>query len=166
MHRAIAIKRVAIDHFEAKPFRIAVSSVSTSSSPIPQANQQQEQRFILLYKLQQQALCAIQLLRKHLPFPLLFIPISSKPQRTNIYCKDGVDTPHTGVDTMFQDLRQKVDTKCRQVDTRWLSQKACLSDDQSRSTRDDIRSTLESLPRRPVLLSGTWCRHWIISGRH
>ncbi|MQL77949.1 hypothetical protein Taro_010369 [Colocasia esculenta] len=30
---------------------------------------------------------------------------------TNIYCKDGVDTPHTGVDTMFQDLRQKVDTR-------------------------------------------------------
>ncbi|MQL95246.1 hypothetical protein Taro_027915 [Colocasia esculenta] len=51
---------------------------------------------------------------------------------------------------MFQDLRQKVDTKCRQVDTRWLSQKACLSDGQSRSTRDDIRSTLESLPRRHV----------------
>ncbi|MQL70572.1 hypothetical protein Taro_002889 [Colocasia esculenta] len=46
---------------------------------------------------------------------------------TNIYCKDGVDTPHTGVDTMFQDLRQKVDTKCRQVDTRWLSQKACFT---------------------------------------
>ncbi|MQL74395.1 hypothetical protein Taro_006764 [Colocasia esculenta] len=31
--------------------------------------------------------------------------------RTNIYCKDGVDTPHTVVNTMFQDLRQKVDTR-------------------------------------------------------
>ncbi|MQM10736.1 hypothetical protein Taro_043635 [Colocasia esculenta] len=53
---------------------------------------------------------------------------------TNIYCKGGVDTPHTGVDIMFQALRQKVkkwstsvDTKCRQVDTRWLSQKACFA---------------------------------------
>ncbi|MQM14463.1 hypothetical protein Taro_047391 [Colocasia esculenta] len=47
-----------------------------------------------------------------------------------------------------------VDTKCRQVDTRWLSQKACFSDGQSRSTRDDIRSTLESLPRRAVCCLG------------
>ncbi|MQL68289.1 hypothetical protein Taro_000573 [Colocasia esculenta] len=48
---------------------------------------------------------------------------------TNIYCKGGVDTPHTGVDTMFQALRQKmkkwstsVDTRPGQVDTRDRSQ--------------------------------------------
>ncbi|MQL68451.1 hypothetical protein Taro_000740 [Colocasia esculenta] len=45
-----------------------------------------------------------------------------------------------------------VDTSPGQVDTRDRSQR-------NMSTRDDIRSTLESLPRRPVLLSGTWCRH-------
>ncbi|MQM21501.1 hypothetical protein Taro_054543 [Colocasia esculenta] len=35
---------------------------------------------------------------------------SSRLLGTNFYCKDGVDTPHTGVDTMFQDLRQKGQT--------------------------------------------------------
>ncbi|MQM20758.1 hypothetical protein Taro_053786 [Colocasia esculenta] len=49
---------------------------------------------------------------------------------TNIYCKSGVDTPHTSVDTMFQALRQKVkkwstsvDTRPGQVDTRDRSQR-------------------------------------------
>ncbi|MQM15422.1 hypothetical protein Taro_048368 [Colocasia esculenta] len=82
---------------------------------------------------------------------------------TNIYCKDGVDTPHTGVDTMFQDLRQKVDTKSDSVDTRWLSQKACFSDGYLRSTANAGRSTLDGSPRRPVYQMAKAGRHEMIS---
>ncbi|MQL70884.1 hypothetical protein Taro_003206 [Colocasia esculenta] len=92
---------------------------------------------------------------------------------TNIYCKGGVDTPHTGVDTMFQALRQKmkkwstsVDTRPGQVDTRDRSQRNILTGFYLRSTRDDIRSTLESLPRRPVFQMAKAGRHEMISGRH
>ncbi|MQL86478.1 hypothetical protein Taro_019009, partial [Colocasia esculenta] len=41
-----------------------------------------------------------------------------------------------------------------QVDTRWLSQKAYFSDGQSRSTRNEIRSTLETSPRDLFCQSG------------
>ncbi|MQL79823.1 hypothetical protein Taro_012278 [Colocasia esculenta] len=88
---------------------------------------------------------------------------------TDTFCKGSVDTTISGVDTMVQNKGrnvkkspsqvdtspEQVDTKWNQVDTREPSQKACFSDGQSRSTRDEIRSTLESLPRRAVLLSGT-----------
>ncbi|MQL88819.1 hypothetical protein Taro_021394 [Colocasia esculenta] len=67
---------------------------------------------------------------------------------TNIYCKGGVDTPHTGVDTMFQALRQKmkkwsssVDTRPGQVDTRCLSQGIDLPVWDSVSTHPMGRST-------------------------
>ncbi|MQL99237.1 hypothetical protein Taro_031958, partial [Colocasia esculenta] len=76
---------------------------------------------------------------------------------TNIYCKGGVDTPHNGVDTMLQALRQRmkkwstsVDTRPGQVDTRDRSQRNMLTGFYLRSTPNAIRSTLESLPRRPV----------------
>ncbi|MQL68679.1 hypothetical protein Taro_000965 [Colocasia esculenta] len=85
---------------------------------------------------------------------------------TNIYCKDGVDTPHTGVDTMFQDLRQKVDTKYRQVDTRWPSQKAYFAVWDMVSTLNHLRSTLETSPRELICLSGIVCRHTSRAGRH
>ncbi|MQL85130.1 hypothetical protein Taro_017648 [Colocasia esculenta] len=85
---------------------------------------------------------------------------------TNIYCKDGVDTPHTGVDIMFQDLRQKVDTKCRQVDTRWLFQKTCFAVWDMVSTLNHLRSTLETSPRELFCQSRTVCRHTSWAGRH
>ncbi|MQL96832.1 hypothetical protein Taro_029511 [Colocasia esculenta] len=76
---------------------------------------------------------------------------------TNIYCKGSVDTPHTGVDTMLKALSQKmkrwstsVDTRPGQVDTRDRSQRNKSTDFFLRSTLDAVRSTLESLPRRPV----------------
>ncbi|MQL70694.1 hypothetical protein Taro_003014 [Colocasia esculenta] len=78
---------------------------------------------------------------------------------TNIYCKDGVDTPHTGVDTMFQDLRQK-------VDTREPSQKAYFTVWDMVSTLDHLRSTLETSPRELICQSGTVCRHTSWAGRH
>ncbi|MQM21022.1 hypothetical protein Taro_054053 [Colocasia esculenta] len=62
-------------------------------------------------------------------------------------CKGSVDTTINGVDTMAQSKGRNVKKRSTSVDT------------SLGSTRDDIRSTLESLPRRPVLLSGTWCRH-------
>ncbi|MQL74276.1 hypothetical protein Taro_006650 [Colocasia esculenta] len=72
----------------------------------------------------------------------------------NIYCKGGVDTPHTGVDTMLQALRQKmekwstsVDTRPGQVDTSDRSQRNKSADCYSRSTLDGIRSTLDGSPR-------------------
>ncbi|MQM21953.1 hypothetical protein Taro_055000 [Colocasia esculenta] len=74
--------------------------------------------------------------------------------RTNIYCKGGVDTPDTGVDTMFQAPRQKMKKWSTSVDTR------------PGSTRDDIRSTLESLPRRPIFQMAKAGRHEMILGRH
>ncbi|MQM06897.1 hypothetical protein Taro_039728 [Colocasia esculenta] len=46
-------------------------------------------------------------------------------------------------------LEKVVSTQPSMVSTQWLRAKTEMS------TRDDIRSTLESLPRRPVLLSGT-----------
>ncbi|MQL93302.1 hypothetical protein Taro_025950, partial [Colocasia esculenta] len=74
---------------------------------------------------------------------------------TNISCKGSVDTTINGVDTMAQSKGRNVkkrsssvDTSPGQVDTRDRSQR-------NMSTRDEIRSTLESLPRRAVLLSGT-----------
>ncbi|MQL86586.1 hypothetical protein Taro_019121 [Colocasia esculenta] len=77
-----------------------------------------------------------------------------------------VDTRGRSQRILFTGLFSQVDTKCRQVDTRWLSQKACFSDGQSRSTRDDIRSTLETSPRELICQSGTVCRHTSWAGRH
>ncbi|MQM23631.1 hypothetical protein Taro_056698 [Colocasia esculenta] len=65
---------------------------------------------------------------------------------------------------MFQALSQNmknwstsVDTRPRQVDTRvW----------DSRSTPDDLRSTLETSPRELFCQSGTVCRHTSWAGRH
>ncbi|MQM23059.1 hypothetical protein Taro_056120 [Colocasia esculenta] len=92
---------------------------------------------------------------------------------TNIYCKGGVDTPHTGVDTMFQAPRQKmkkwstsVDTRPGQVDTRDRSQRNMLTGFYRRSTLNQIVLTLESLPRRPVFQMAKAGRHEMISGRH
>ncbi|MQL97706.1 hypothetical protein Taro_030407 [Colocasia esculenta] len=65
-----------------------------------------------------------------------------------------------------------VDTRPGQVDTRGRSQRILLTglfsqvDTKCRSTRDDIRSTLESLPRRPVFQMAKAGRHEMISGRH
>ncbi|MQM22289.1 hypothetical protein Taro_055339 [Colocasia esculenta] len=52
-----------------------------------------------------------------------------------------------------------VDTRPGQVDTRWLSQKACFAVWDSKSTRDHLRSTLETSPRELFCHSGTVCRH-------
>ncbi|MQM13981.1 hypothetical protein Taro_046908 [Colocasia esculenta] len=72
--------------------------------------------------------------------------------------KGSVDTPHTGVNTMFQALSQKmkkwsssVDTRSNGVDTRDLSQKACFAVLSSVSTRDEVVSTLEISPREVFL---------------
>ncbi|MQL71389.1 hypothetical protein Taro_003715 [Colocasia esculenta] len=106
------------------------------------------------------------------PGPSSASPSSAK-RGTNIYCKGGVDTPHTGVDTMFQALRQKmkkwstsVDTRPGQVDTRDRSQRNMLTGFYLRSTLNYIVSTLESLPRRPVFQMSKAGRHEMISGRH
>ncbi|MQL90666.1 hypothetical protein Taro_023270 [Colocasia esculenta] len=100
---------------------------------------------------------------------------------TNISCKGSVDTTINGVDTMAQskgrnvkksstsvDTRpgQQVDTRSSQVDTRWLSQKASFAVWDSRSTPDDLRSTLETSPRDLFCQSGTVCRHTSWAGRH
>ncbi|MQL69315.1 hypothetical protein Taro_001604 [Colocasia esculenta] len=115
---------------------------------------------------------------------------------TIIYYKGSVDTPNDGVDIMFQALSQnmknwstsvdtrpgQVNTRCRQVDTRWLSRKASfavwdsrstpdadrstLAVWDSRSTLDDLRSTLETSPRELFCQSGTVCRHTSWAGRH
>ncbi|MQM20752.1 hypothetical protein Taro_053780 [Colocasia esculenta] len=92
---------------------------------------------------------------------------------TNIYCKGSVDTPHTGVDTMLKALSQNmknwstsVDTKPGQVDTRDRSQRNKSTDINLRSTPNAVRSTLESLPRRPVFQLTMVGRHYLISGRH
>ncbi|MQM13299.1 hypothetical protein Taro_046223 [Colocasia esculenta] len=81
---------------------------------------------------------------------------------TNISCKGSVDTTINGVDTLAQSKGRNVkkrstsvDTSPGQVDTRDRSQRNMLTGLHLRSTRDEIRSTLESLPRRAVLLSGT-----------
>ncbi|MQM08673.1 hypothetical protein Taro_041533 [Colocasia esculenta] len=96
-----------------------------------------------------------------------------KTERTNTYCKGGVDTPHIGVDTMLQALRQKmkkwsssVDTRPGQVDTRDRSQRNMQTCFYLRSTLNQMVSTLESLPRRPVFQMATAGRHEMISGRH
>ncbi|MQM11921.1 hypothetical protein Taro_044832 [Colocasia esculenta] len=55
---------------------------------------------------------------------------------------------------MFQAPRQKMKKWSTSVDNR------------PGSTPNAGRSTLDGSPRRPILLPETWCRHWIISGRH
>ncbi|MQM00488.1 hypothetical protein Taro_033224, partial [Colocasia esculenta] len=92
---------------------------------------------------------------------------------TNIYCKGSVDTPRTGVDTMLQALSQNmkkwstsVYTRPGQVDTRNRSQRNKSTNFYLRSTPNAVRSTLESLPRRPVFQLATAGRHYSISGRH
>ncbi|MQL83905.1 hypothetical protein Taro_016401 [Colocasia esculenta] len=95
-------------------------------------------------------------------------------------CKSSVDTTINGVDIMAQSKGRnvkksstsvntrpgQVDTKWNQVDTRWLSQKACFAVWDSRSTRDHLRSTLETSPRELFCQSGTVCRHTSWAGRH
>ncbi|MQL91811.1 hypothetical protein Taro_024427, partial [Colocasia esculenta] len=86
--------------------------------------------------------------------------------RTNISCKASVDTPLTGVDTMLQSQAKmlkkwssSVDTRPSQVDTRGSSQRTMSIGLYSRSTPVAVRSTLESLPRRPVCQLSTAGRH-------
>ncbi|MQM21780.1 hypothetical protein Taro_054825 [Colocasia esculenta] len=69
--------------------------------------------------------------------------LHTRLSRANIFCKGSVDTTILGVDTMVQNKGRNVKKSPSQVDT------------SPESTRDEIRSTLESLPRRAVLLSGT-----------
>ncbi|MQL69504.1 hypothetical protein Taro_001790, partial [Colocasia esculenta] len=57
-----------------------------------------------------------------------------------------------------------VDTSPGQVDTRVRFQRNKATGFNLRSTPKAGRSTLDASPRRPVLLSGTVGRHWIISG--
>ncbi|MQM21843.1 hypothetical protein Taro_054888 [Colocasia esculenta] len=77
--------------------------------------------------------------------------------RTNIYCKGGVDTPHTGVDTMFQALRQKMKKWSSSVDTRpgQLSSSGRLEDGKkvtSIISRTEENATVEGdVTRRRVL---------------
>ncbi|MQM21599.1 hypothetical protein Taro_054642 [Colocasia esculenta] len=63
--------------------------------------------------------------------------------RTNIFCKGSVDTAIPGVVTMVQNKGRNVKKSPSQVDT------------SPESTPNEIRSTLESLPRKAVLLSGS-----------
>ncbi|MQL77507.1 hypothetical protein Taro_009917 [Colocasia esculenta] len=72
-----------------------------------------------------------------------------------------------------QALRQKmkkwsssVDTRPGQADTRDRSQRNMLTGFNLRSTLNQMVSTLESLPRRPVFQMATAGRHEMISGRH
>ncbi|MQL70307.1 hypothetical protein Taro_002603 [Colocasia esculenta] len=81
--------------------------------------------------------------------------------RDNIFCKGSVDTTILGVNTMVQNKGRnvkkspsQVDTSPEQVDTR------------DRSTRDHLRSTLETSPRDLLYQSGTVCRHTSWAGRH
>ncbi|MQM06727.1 hypothetical protein Taro_039554 [Colocasia esculenta] len=99
-------------------------------------------------------------------------PTPSK-RGTTFSCKGSVDTTISGVDTMAQSKGRNVkkrstsvDTRPGQVDTSDRSQRNKSTDCYSRSTLDGIRSTLESLPRRPVLQMPTAGRHYSISGRH
>ncbi|MQL69717.1 hypothetical protein Taro_002011, partial [Colocasia esculenta] len=73
---------------------------------------------------------------------------------------------------MFQALRQKmkkwstsVDTRPGQVDTRDRSQRNMLTGFYLRSTLNQMVSTLESLPRRPVFQMAKAGRHEMISVR-
>ncbi|MQL91719.1 hypothetical protein Taro_024332 [Colocasia esculenta] len=98
----------------------------------------------------------------------------------NIFCKGSVDTITLGVDTMVQNKGrnvkkspsqvdtspEQVDTRSSQVDTRWLSQKDCFTVWDSKSTPNDLRSTLETSPRELFCQSGTVCRHTSWAGRH
>ncbi|MQM00613.1 hypothetical protein Taro_033354 [Colocasia esculenta] len=100
--------------------------------------------------------------------------------RTNIFCKGSVDTTTLSVDTMVQNKGknvkkspsqvdtspEQVDTRSSQVDTRQLSQKACFAVWDSRSTRDHLRSTLETSSRELFCQYGTVCRHTSWAGRH
>ncbi|MQM13316.1 hypothetical protein Taro_046241 [Colocasia esculenta] len=74
---------------------------------------------------------------------------------TNIFCKGSVDTTIPGVNTMVQNKGRnvkkspsQVDTSPEQVDTRDRFQG-------NMSTPNENRSTLESLPRKAILLSGS-----------
>ncbi|MQM13141.1 hypothetical protein Taro_046063 [Colocasia esculenta] len=88
---------------------------------------------------------------------LLPIPPPPPPNNDNIFCKGSVDTTIIGVDTMAQSKGRKVnkrsssvDTSPGQVDTSDRSQRNMLTSLHLRSTPNQIVSTLESLPRRPV----------------
>ncbi|MQL91034.1 hypothetical protein Taro_023639 [Colocasia esculenta] len=87
---------------------------------------------------------------------------ASSSSGTYISCKGSVDTPLTGVDTVFQTLRQNVeekvkcvDTALSGVDTRPSSQRTQLTGLYSVSTQPQVSrcvSTLVTLPREPILL--------------
>ncbi|MQL84915.1 hypothetical protein Taro_017424, partial [Colocasia esculenta] len=78
-----------------------------------------------------------------------------------------VDTRPGQVDTRDRPQRNMLTGfYLRQVDTRWLSQKACFAVWDMVSTLDHLRSTLETSPRELICQSGTVCRHTLWAGRH
>ncbi|MQM04515.1 hypothetical protein Taro_037316 [Colocasia esculenta] len=92
---------------------------------------------------------------------------------TTFSYKGSVDTTISGVDTMAQSKDRNVkkrstsvDTSPGQVDTRDRSQRNMLTGFYLMSTQNQIVSTLESLPRRPVFHMAKAGRHEMISGRH
>ena len=91
----------------------------------------------------------------------------------NISCKGSVDTTINGVDRIVQSKGRNVkkrstsvDTSPGQVDTRDRSQRNMLTCFHLRSTLNQIVSTLESLPRRPVVQIAKPGRHQMQVGRH
>ncbi|MQM18612.1 hypothetical protein Taro_051607 [Colocasia esculenta] len=80
----------------------------------------------------------------------------TKRVSTNTFCKGGVDTPHNGVDTIPHTPRQKAEEMLR----------LCRHESKSRSTQDEIWSTLDLVPRTVCLQNGTGGRRRMRSGRH
>ncbi|MQL77953.1 hypothetical protein Taro_010370 [Colocasia esculenta] len=87
-------------------------------------------------------------------------------EQVNLTLMVGLVQGQTFIARMVSTHLTLVDTKCRQVDTRWLSQKACFAVWDMVSTLNHLRLTLETSPRELICQSGTVCRHTSWAGRH
>ncbi|MQL82098.1 hypothetical protein Taro_014564 [Colocasia esculenta] len=92
---------------------------------------------------------------------------------TKTFCKDGVDTPHNGVDTTPQTQRQKTDEMLRlstQDEGRstldLVPRTTCFQNWDSRSTPPPGQVDTGSIPRTVCLQNGTAGQHKMRAGRH
>ncbi|MQL77719.1 hypothetical protein Taro_010143 [Colocasia esculenta] len=85
---------------------------------------------------------------------------------TKTFCKDGVDTPHNGVDTTPQTQKQKDEEMIRLLTLDLAPRTACFQNWDSRSTPPPGQLDTGSIPRTACLQNRTASQRNMRAGRH